>query len=139
MADPRNLVEVEEQEDLEIETPEGSINEDIDVIEDESGNVLAGDPAPELPEEDFYANLAEFMSDQDLKPLASKLLADFKDDSLARKSYIETYTKGLDLLGFKYQDVTRPFIGASGVTHPLLAEAATQFQAQAFKEFLPSE
>ena len=139
MADPRNLVEVEENEDLEIDTPEGSINEDIDVIEDESGNVLSGEPAPELPQEDFYANLAEFMSDQDLKPLASKLLADFKDDSLARKSYIETYTKGLDLLGFKYMDVTRPFIGASGVTHPLLAEAATQFQAQAFKELLPSE
>jgi len=139
MADPRNLVEVEEQEDLEIDTPTGSINEDIDVIEDESGNVLAGEPAPELPQENFYANLAEFMSDQDLKPLASKLLADFKDDSLARKSYIETYTKGLDLLGFKYMDVTRPFIGASGVTHPLLAEAATQFQAQAFKELLPSE
>ena len=97
MADPRNLVEVEENEDLEIDTPEGSINEDIDVIEDESGNVLSGEPAPELPQEDFYANLAEFMSDQDLKPLASKLLADFKDDSLARKSYIETYTKGLDL------------------------------------------
>ena len=139
MADPRNLVEVEENEDLEIDTPEGSINEDIDVIEDESGNVLSGEPAPELPQEDFYANLADFMSDQDLKPLASKLLADFKDDSLARKSYIETYTKGLDLLGFKYMDVTRPFIGASGVTHPLLAEAATQFQAQAFKELLPSE
>ena len=56
MADPRNLVEVEENEDLEIDTPEGSINEDIDVIEDESGNVLSGEPAPELPQEDFYAN-----------------------------------------------------------------------------------
>jgi len=135
-----DLVEVQEQEDIEIEGPEGTtINEDIDAIEDEEGNLLAGEEAPTAPQDDFYANLAEFLDDSDLKSLASKLLADFKDDSLARKSYIETYTKGLDLLGFKYQEVTRPFIGASGVTHPLLAEAATQFQAQAFKELLPSD
>tara|TARA_R100001443_G_scaffold104928_1_gene113773 strand:+ start:2987 stop:5332 length:2346 start_codon:yes stop_codon:yes gene_type:complete len=135
-----DLVEVQEQEDIEIEGPEGTtINENIDVIEDEEGNLLAGEEAPTAPQDNFYANLAEFLDDSQLKSLASKLLADFKDDSLARKSYIETYTKGLDLLGFKYQEVTRPFIGASGVTHPLLAEAATQFQAQAFKELLPSD
>ena len=135
-----DLVEVQEQEDLEIEGPGDQVlNENIDVIEDEEGNTLMGEPAPESPEENFYANLAEFLDEAELKSLASKLLADFKDDSLARKSYIETYTKGLDLLGFKYMEVTRPFIGASGVTHPLLAEAATQFQAQAFKELLPSD
>ena len=135
-----DLVEVQEQEDLEIEGPGDQVlNENIDVIEDEEGNALMGEPAPETPEENFYANLAEFLDEAELKSLASKLLADFKDDSLARKSYIETYTKGLDLLGFKYMEVTRPFIGASGVTHPLLAEAATQFQAQAFKELLPSD
>ena len=135
-----DLVEVQEQEDIEIEGPEGTtINENIDAIEDEEGNLLSGEEAPTAPEDNFYANLAEFLDDSELKSLASKLLADFKDDSLARKSYIETYTKGLDLLGFKYQEVTRPFIGASGVTHPLLAEAATQFQAQAFKELLPSD
>ena len=135
-----DLVEVQEQEDIEIEGPEGTtINENIDAIEDEEGNLLAGEEAPTAPQDNFYANLAEFLDDSQLKSLASKLLADFKDDSLARKSYIETYTKGLDLLGFKYQEVTRPFIGASGVTHPLLAEAATQFQAQAFKELLPSD
>ena len=135
-----DLVEVQKQEDIEIEGPEGNtINENIDAIEDEEGNLLAGEEAPTAPQDNFYANLAEFLDDSQLKSLASKLLADFKDDSLARKSYIETYTKGLDLLGFKYQEVTRPFIGASGVTHPLLAEAATQFQAQAFKELLPSD
>jgi hypothetical protein len=135
-----DLVEVQEQEDIEIEGPEDlSINENIDAIEDEEGNVLSGEAAPDSPEENFYANLAEFIDDGELKSLGSKLLADYKDDSLARKSYIETYTKGLDLLGFKYQEVTRPFQGASGVTHPLLAEAATQFQAQAFKELLPSD
>ena len=132
-----DLVEVQEQEDIEIEGPEGNtINENIDAIEDEEGNLLAGEEAPAAPQDNFYANLAEFLDDSQLKSLASKLLADFKDDSLARKSYIETYTKGLDLLGFKYQEVTRPFIGASGVTHPLLAEAATQFQAQAFKRII---
>lgn len=135
-----DLVEVQEQEDIEIESPEDlTTNENIDAIEDEEGNLLSGEQAPAAPQENFYANLAEFIDEGELKSLGSKLLADFKDDSLARKSYIETYTKGLDLLGFKYQEVTRPFQGASGVTHPLLAEAATQFQAQAFKELLPSD
>tara|TARA_R100000005_G_scaffold95203_1_gene75838 strand:- start:385 stop:2730 length:2346 start_codon:yes stop_codon:yes gene_type:complete len=135
-----DLVEVQEQEDLEIQSPEDlTVNENIDVIEDEEGNALVGDQPPEAPQENFYANLAEFIDEGELKELGVKLLADFKEDSLARKSYIETYTKGLDLLGFKYQEVTRPFAGASGVTHPILAEAATQFQAQAFKELLPSD
>ena len=94
-----DLVEVQEQEDIEIEGPEGTtINENIDAIEDEEGNLLAGEEAPTAPQDNFYANLAEFLDDSQLKSLASKLLADFKDDSLARKSYIETYTKGLDLL-----------------------------------------
>ena len=139
MARDQNMVEVEDQEELEIQTPGTTIKEKVDVVEDEVGNVLSGTPAPDLPREDFHANLSEFMDDTDLSKLSTTLLADYKDDSLARKSYIETYTKGLDLLGFKYMEVTRPFIGASGVTHPLLAEAATQFQAQAFKELLPSD
>ena len=139
MARDPKMVEVEEEEELEIQTPGTTIKEDVDVVEDEVGNVLSGTPGPELPREDFHANLAEFMDDTDLSKLSTNLVDDYKDDSLARKSYIETYTKGLDLLGFKYMEVTRPFIGASGVTHPLMAEAAVQFQAQAFKELLPSD
>ena len=76
-----DLVEVQEQEDLEIEGPGDQVlNENIDVIEDEEGNTLMGEAAPETPEENFYANLAEFLDEAELKSLASKLLADFKDD-----------------------------------------------------------
>eukprot|EP00487_Bulimina_marginata_P013113 TRINITY_DN9854_c0_g1_i1.p1 TRINITY_DN9854_c0_g1~~TRINITY_DN9854_c0_g1_i1.p1 ORF type:complete len:148 (+),score=13.44 TRINITY_DN9854_c0_g1_i1:48-446(+) len=56
----------------------------------------------------------------------------------ARKDWEDSYTKGLDLLGFKYENPTQPFQGASGATHPVLAEAVTQFQAQAYKELLPA-
>ena len=56
----------------------------------------------------------------------------------SRKSWEDSYTKGLDLLGFKYENPTQPFQGASGATHPVLAEAVTQFQAQAYKELLPA-
>ena len=56
----------------------------------------------------------------------------------ARKDWEDSYTKGLDLLGFKYKNPTQPFQGASGATHPVLAEAVTQFQAQAYKELLPA-
>ena len=56
----------------------------------------------------------------------------------SRKEWEDTYIKGLDLLGFKYVNPTQPFQGASGATHPVLAEAVTQFQAQAYKELLPA-
>ena len=59
-------------------------------------------------------------------------------DKSSRKDWEETYKKGLDLLGFKYQEsAQQPFQGASAVTHPMLSEAITQFQAQAYKELLP--
>ena len=60
-------------------------------------------------------------------------------DKVSRADWEQAYTQGLDLLGFKYVNNTRPFQGASGVTHPLLSEAVTQFQAQAYKELLPSD
>ncbi len=56
----------------------------------------------------------------------------------SRSEWEETYTQGLDQLGVKYDERTQPFQGASGVTHPLIAESVTQFQAQAYKELLPS-
>ena len=87
----------------------------------------------------FDANLAEYLSDQDLGRLANDLVGEFEDDHGSRLEWEETYVKGLNLLGFKYEERERPFPGASGVTHPLLAESVTQFQAQAFKELLPSK
>ena len=93
----------------------------------------------EKPEDDFNANLALAMDERTLSSMARELIAEYKKDKLSRKEWEDAYIKGLDLLGTKYQEVTKPFKGASGVTHPLLAESVTQFQAQAYKELVPSD
>jgi len=83
------------------------------------------------------ANLADFIQDEELSRFSADLLGEFESDKDSRKDWEDTYIKGLDMLGFKYEDRTQPFEGASGVVHPLLAESVTQFQAQAYKELLP--
>ena len=93
----------------------------------------------ERPQDNFNANLAEDMDERTLRSMGNELISEYKKDKLSRKEWEEAYIKGLDLLGTKYQEVTRPFRGASGVTHPLLAESVTQFQAQAYKELLPAD
>jgi len=90
-------------------------------------------------EQDFYGNLAEDMDDGDLGVIASDLMGDYENDRASREEWAHTYTQGLDLLGVKFQERTRPFRGASSVTHPLLAEAVTQFSSTAFKEMMPSD
>ena len=96
-------------------------------------------PEEQAPEEDFFRNLAEDMDDRVLGRMSSQLVSDYKRDKVSRGDWEQAYTQGLYLLGFKYVNNTRPFQGASGVTHPLLSEAVTQFQAQAYKELLPSD
>jgi len=93
----------------------------------------------ERPQDDFNANLAENMDERTLKDMGMDLIQEYKKDKTSRKEWEDAYIKGLDLLGTKYQEVTKPFKGASGVTHPLLAESVTQFQAQAYKELVPSD
>tara|TARA_R100000278_G_scaffold35068_2_gene31555 strand:+ start:3958 stop:6270 length:2313 start_codon:yes stop_codon:yes gene_type:complete len=115
--------EISEEAEIEVETPN-----DDEVVEE-----------TEQESESFFENLAEDMDDRTLGRLSSQLIQDYKKDKVSRSDWEQTYTNGLELLGFKYQDQTKPFQGASGVTHPLLAEAVTQFQAQAYKELLPSE
>jgi len=123
-------ISLQETEDLEVtdkeQAPEVIIEGEEDILE-------------EAPQEDFYKNLAEDMDERELQDLANQLISDYKNDKETRKDWEESYTKGLDLLGFKYTQQTKPFTGASGVTHPLLAEAVTQFQAQAYKELIPSD
>ena len=126
------MAEVEKQNELpeeEVETAE------VDVEVEGNEEV----PEEEQPEEDFYRNLAEEMDDRVLGRMSSQLIQDYKKDKVSRADWEQAYTQGLDLLGFKYVNNTRPFQGASGVTHPLLSEAVTQFQAQAYKELLPSD
>ncbi len=84
------------------------------------------------------ANLAEYLDDGYLSELSTQLRAAFDDDLQSRQEWEESYTKGLDQLGIKYEERTEPFQKASGVTHPLIAESVVQFQAQAYKELLPA-
>ena len=126
---------------MAIET-DNPINEEIDV-EEEAVVSLPEDGEEEITEEteaeDFFANIAETIDDKALQQLASDLISEFDSDKESRKDWEDTYRNGLDLLGFKYKSTTQPFKGASNVTHPLLSEAVTQFQSQAYKELLPSD
>jgi hypothetical protein len=89
-------------------------------------------------EYEHNANLAEVLDDQILGEISSELREHYEADLDSRSDWEEGYTKGLDLLGVKYVERTQPFQGASNVTHPIIAESVTQFQAQAYKELLPS-
>ena len=105
----------------------------------EDGSAIVN-PLPDTSDKGtFNANLAELIPDDELESLSKGLVGDYEADKDARSSWLKTYSDGLDLLGFKYDDRSKPFAGATGVTHPLLAETVTQFQAQAYKELLPPE
>ena len=112
-----------------------------EIIQTEDGGAeISFDPQPEkIQSESHFQNLAELLDDDALDPLGAKLVNDYMDYRSSRKDWEDTYKNGLDLLGFKYERRTEPFKGASGVNHPVLAEAATQFQAQAYKELLPAD
>ena len=116
----------EETPNVEIEEP---LAEELEEIIEEQIDL----------KQEFYANLAEDMDERVLSRMAQELLADYKKDKESRSDWEKSYMSGLDLLGFKYDNESRPFQGASSVTHPLLSEAVTQFQAQAYKELLPSD
>ena len=107
---------------------------DIEIVSEET---IISDESLDA-DDDFYDNLAEDMEDSDLQYISSELMEEYENDKTSREEWSRTYTKGLDLLGFKYDERSQPFQGASGVTHPLLAEAVTQFSSTAFKEMMPS-
>ena len=132
--DPSEALEVEV-----IEEKQPSLFSEDDTVMLEDGGAIVGyvEEDDDDEKDDFYANLAEDMDERDLQELASDLVASYKDDLESRQDWLDTYTDGLDLLGIKTEDRDEPFRGSSGVTHPLLAEAATQFQAQAYKELIP--
>ena len=91
----------------------------------------------EAEEYDHNANLAEVLDDSVLGALSSDLSSKVDEDKGSREDWEEAISKGLTLLGINYEERSEPFLGSSGVTHPLLSEAVTQFQAQAYKEMLP--
>ena len=113
----------------------------VDIQNNEDGSVdINFDPSKVNPGDDrgHFSNLAELLPDNVLDPLAHELYNNYQDYKTSRKDWERSYTSGLDLLGFNYDDRTEPFKGASGATHPVLAEAVTQFQSLAYKELLPS-
>jgi|TARA_R100000458_G_C8276853_1_gene252269 hypothetical protein len=126
---PLEITEEEKVEEIQ-EQPEGLPPEVMIEGEEE---------IEEAPQNDFNVNLAENMDERTLKSMAIELVQEYKKDKISRKEWEDTYVRGLDLLGTKYTEVTRPFKGASNVTHPLLAESVTQFQASAYKELIPSD
>ena len=115
-------------------------NMDVEITPDEDGGMTVDfDPQDQRGmSDDFYMNLAEEMPERELGRIAGELLSEFDANKSSRQEWEDAYANGLELLGFNYEERTQPFRGASGVTHPLLAEAATQFQAQAFNELLPA-
>lgn len=145
--EPRKTFEVPGEEEIQeqiVETVEEQQESPgpVEVQENEDGSVdINLDPQAASPEggDEHYANLADFLPDEVLGRLASDLNSKYQDYVSSRKDWEQTYTKGLDLLGFKYDNRTEPFSGASGATHPVLAEAVTQFQALAYKELLPAD
>jgi hypothetical protein len=142
-----DLNEEEMELDIEVAAPGtfvGKANEilpeGIEIEKEEDGGVTIDfDPMAMVgvDDGDFYRNLAEELDDRELGRLSSELLGEFDGNKASRSEWEDAYSKGLELLGYNYEDRTMPFRGATGVTHPLLAEAATQFQAQAFNELLP--
>ena len=114
---------------------EGQPQDNIEMLQD--GSAIVG-PQTLNMQATFDSNLSEFVDEDDLEKMSSDLIADYETDKETRKDWEQGYTQGLDLLGFKYEERSQPFQGASGVTHPMLAESVTQFQAQAYKELLPA-
>lgn len=121
-----------EEPDLEIEIEDP---ESVKIATD--GLEIEIEPR-EMTDEDFEANLAEFMPDNELSLLASELIDAYEEDLSSRKDWVQTYVDGLDLLGMKLEERTEPWAGACGVTHPLLSEALVKFQSETIMETFPA-
>ena len=133
---------LEDEEELEIEMPEAFQKPpegDIEVILEEDGGATVEIGEEEDEEVPFDANLAEVVDPSELGYISSTLMALFDADKASRGDWEKQYSKGLELLGFSYEERTKPFKGACGTSHPMLTEAVIQFQAQAFKELMPAE
>ena len=129
------------QETLEVELPEemNIQGEQTTAFEvDPSGNLVPLFEEEEIIATEHQVNLAEVLDSSSLQTLSSELVDAFEQDKESRKDWLDVFTKGLELLGIQTEEREEPFPGATGVHHPLLAEAVTQFQAQAYKELLPS-
>ena len=141
-----NLDDTEGLPDVEVDVPSQiDFSGGAEVIDDGQGGAIVQamlgmdeESAEEQPPIEHDANLAEYLDEAILGEISSELVGLYEEDYESRSEWEETYTKGLDLLGIGSTERTEPFQGASGVTHPLISESVTQFQAQAYKELLPA-
>ena len=134
---PEEIEVAQEEQQKEVDEQ----GDPVEVTENEDGSVdINYDPSIASVEGEInhYDNLAEHLPDDVLGRLGTSLYQNYQDYKNSRKDWERGYREGLDLLGFKYDNRTEPFQGASGATHPVLAEAVTQFQALAYKELLPA-
>ena len=130
-----------EEIQVELEKTQKDPQAPVDVQANEDGSVdINFDPSKVNLEQsqNHFSNLADLLPEKILSPIGHELSANYQDYKSSRGDWEKAYTSGLDLLGFKYESKTEPFKGASGATHPVLAEAVTQFQSLAYKELLPS-
>jgi len=128
----------EEDIELEIEQPEMLNPQNTEVFLAEDGSATIGyDPAQQINLK-FGENIADALEENQLQEIASELVDSYEEDLNSRDDWYTTFSKGLDLLGIRGEDRSQPFEGASGVHHPILSEAVTQFQSQAYKELLPA-
>ena len=132
----------EMQEEVSVQEEEESQKGPIEVLpEEDGGATMDVDPRAVKVSgtQNHFDNLADILPEENLEPIGNEMVQNYMDYKSSRKDWENAYTTGLDLLGFKYENRTEPFQGASGATHPVLAEAVTQFQAQAYKELLPAD
>ena len=130
------------QEMTNVDITEQQEQQPVEVTPDEEGGATINfDPRAvnQASSQTHFDNLADILPEEVLDPIGIQLKQNYTDYKMSRKDWEQSYTNGLDLLGFKYDNRNEPFQGASGATHPVLAEAVTQFQALAYKELLPAD
>ena len=132
---------IDDSKTIELEDPTlAELNgEDVPITALDNGNIVVG-AGEMLPQQvEFGANLAEELDDSELHGIFNQCVADVEADINSRSEWEKQYRDGLEFLGMRYEERSQPFEGASGITHPLLAESVTQFQAQAYGEILPAQ
>ena len=131
------IIEQEPEEELEIliENPES-----VAIDTEDGGMIIDFDPSSgKRGESEFNSNLTEYIDEDELDKLGSKLIGEYTADKDSRTEWEETYIKGLDQLGLKIEERTTPWAGACGVFHPMLSEAVIRFQSQSISEMFPAQ
>jgi hypothetical protein len=131
---PVGIDEDKDSSELEIEI----VNPESVTLDDGSMEITIEPGAEGIGEGEFDENLAEVLDEGILDKLSDDIFGLVESDVDSRKDWADTFVKGLDVLGFKYEERTEPWQGACGVYSTVLAEAAIRFQAETMSETFPS-